>query len=132
MEFSLAILVFLVLVMAVVDFGLAVYKYNGVSQAAREIARVASVHQGMSFGHAELNAEVALQQRLVPGLSTPSYSCLKADGSSQAMTSGGKCPPDAYIKVEVTAPYRSVTPLLGLAGTFTLKGSSSAQVQIAQ
>jgi Flp pilus assembly protein TadG len=131
-EFSLAILVFLVLVMAVIDFGMAVYKYNGVSEAAREIARVASVYQGQTFGHAEINSVVAVQKQLVPGLNSPTFTCIKADGSAQTMTSGGKCPADAYVHVEVTAPYRSVTPILGLAGTFTMKGSSSAQVHNTQ
>ena len=58
--------------MGVVDFGMAIYKYNGVSQAAREIARVASVHQGSNFGvSSQISAVVATQQNLVPGLGTP-------------------------------------------------------------
>ena len=43
-EFALVIIVFLVILMGIVDFGMAIYKFNGVSQAAREIARVTSVH----------------------------------------------------------------------------------------
>ena len=131
-EFSLAILVFLVLVMGIVDFGMAIYKYNGVSEAAREIARVASVHQGVTWGSSQLNTVVATQKNLVPGLSSPTFSCTKVDGTSQAMSSGGKCPEDAYVTVEVTAPYRAATPVLGLIGTFTMKGSSSAQIQQTQ
>ena len=71
-EFSLAIIVFLVLLMGVVDFGMAIYKYNGVSQAAREIARVASVRPGpVSFGVSDqINAVVATQQKFVPGLTS--------------------------------------------------------------
>ena len=49
-EFSLAITIFLVLVMGTVDLGRAVYQFNGVSQAARELARVASVHPGGTLG----------------------------------------------------------------------------------
>ena len=48
-EFSLAIVVFLVLLMAVFDFGRAIMQYNGVAQAAREIARVTAVHEGTDF-----------------------------------------------------------------------------------
>jgi hypothetical protein len=31
--------------------------------------------------------------------------------------------------VVVTAPYQPITPLLGLTGTWTMEGSSSAQIQ---
>ena len=48
-EFSLTIIIFLVLMMGVVDFGRAIYQYNGVSQAAREIARTTAVHPGSDF-----------------------------------------------------------------------------------
>jgi hypothetical protein len=41
----------------------------------------------------------------------------------------GRCPTDEYVKVDVTSAYNSVTPLLGLIGTFTMQGSSSAQIQ---
>ena len=49
-EFSMVIIVFLVILMGIVDFGMAIYKYNGVSQAAREIARVTSVHPCATAG----------------------------------------------------------------------------------
>ena len=128
-EFSLAVTLFLVLVMAIVDFGMSIYKYNGVSQAAREIARVASVHQGSTWGSSQIVAVVATQQRLIPGLGTPTFTCTNVDGTTETMTSSGQCPPDSYVKVEVTAPYRAATPILGLIGTITMKGSSSAQIQ---
>jgi Flp pilus assembly protein TadG len=40
-EFSIAIIVFLLLLMAVFDFGRGIYMYNGVSEAARDVARCA-------------------------------------------------------------------------------------------
>ena len=43
-EFSLAIIVFLVILMGVFDLGRGIFVYNGVSQAAREIARATAVH----------------------------------------------------------------------------------------
>jgi len=45
-EFSLALIVFLVLLMGILDLGRGIYMFNGVSQAAREIARVTSVYPG--------------------------------------------------------------------------------------
>jgi Flp pilus assembly protein TadG len=131
-EFSLAITIFLVLLMGIVDFGMSIYKYNGVSEAAREIARVASVHQsgvGTSFGNSpQLTAVVAVQKGLVPGLGTPTFACTDVNGAAVALD-GGKCPPNSYVQVEITAPYRAVTPLVGVLGTITMKGSSSAQIQ---
>ena len=129
-EFSLAIVIFLTVLMGVVDFGMAIYKYNGVSEAAREIARVASVHQGsLTFGvSSEITAAVATQQKLVPGLGSPTMSCTDVNGASVALVNG-KCPTTAFVNVTVTAPYRAATPLVGLLGSLTMKGSSSAQVQ---
>lgn len=129
-EFSLAVTVFVVLLMGVVDFGLSIYKYNGVSQAAREIARVASVHQGTFFGSSpQITNVVATQQQLIPGLSSPTFTCTDINGATVALFNGAKCPSTAYVTVVVTAPYRAVTPLVGVLGTFTMKGSSSAQIQ---
>ena len=127
-EFALAITVFLVLIMGVADFGMAIYKYNGVAQAAREIARVASVHQGTNFASTELSAVVATQQGLIPGLDAPVISCQDASGGSVALVNG-KCPTTAFVHVTVTAQYRPVTPLLGLVGSWTMTGSSSFQIQ---
>lgn len=129
-EFSLVILIFLVLAMGVVDFGMSIYKYNGVSQAAREIARVASVHQGAAnFGVSpEITAVVNTQKNLIPGLSSPTFVCTDINGASVSLTNGRWCPPDAFVGVTVTAPYQAATPLVGLIGTITMKGSSSAQI----
>lgn len=133
-EFSLTIIIFLVILMGVVDFGTAVYKFNGVSQAAREIARVTSVHPcavpaaltcapGSS---PETLAVVATQKGLVPALTNPVITCIDQTGAAVAPN-----PCDFStdsVQVTITAPYRPVTPLLGLTGTWTMKGSSSAQI----
>jgi Flp pilus assembly protein TadG len=130
-EFSLGIVIFLVLIMGVIDFAMAVYKYNGVSQAAREIARVASVHQGsVTFGvSTEITAVVATQRNLIPGLGAPTLACTDVNGAAVALTSSGRCPTTAFVNVSVSSQYRSATPLLALVGTWDMKGSSSAQIQ---
>lgn len=132
-EFSLAFTVFMLLMMGVLDFGMSVYKYNGVAQAAREIARVASVHQGSSFSSPEISAVEATQKGLIPGLivSTPTCTDIAANSVSFITDKNGNqlCPATAFVTVTVTSPYKAVTPLLGLLGTWTMKGSSSAQIQ---
>jgi Flp pilus assembly protein TadG len=127
-EFSLAITIFVVLMMGVVDFGSAVYSYNGVSEAAREIARVASVHPGddpsVSLSTAMTNA-LNTQKKLVPGLNVPTVVCVKVDGNAAL-----GCPAGSYVRVTITAPYTPRTPLLGLTGTWTMTGTSSVLLQV--
>jgi hypothetical protein len=133
-EFALTIVIFLVILMGVVDFGMAIYKFNGVSEAAREIARVTSVHPCASptdlsctpGGSAETTAVIAVQKNLVPALDDPDFTCVDETG-----TPVDPLPCDFSkhsIQVEITSEYRPVTPLLGLTGPWTMKGSSSAQI----
>lgn len=129
-EFSLAILVFLFLIMAIFDFGRAVLQYNGVAQAAREIARVTATHEGTDFTtsagrSAETNAVIATQKRLIPFLQDPTITCVEIDGS---LVTGG-CKEGQWINVVIHAPYTPITPLLGLTGTWNLF-SSSTSVQL--
>lgn len=133
-EFSLTIIVFLVILMGVVDFGMAIYKFNGVSQAAREIARVTSVHPCTTpgaltcspGGSSQTQAVINVQKNLVPGLATPTFTCIDQAGAAKP----GACDfSQDSVQVEIEAPYKPITPLLGLTGTWTMKGSSSAQIQ---
>ena len=125
-EFSLAITVFLVLVMGVVDLGRAVYQYNGVAEAARELARVASVHPGAVPGtSAESDAVAATQAAIVPGLGTASYTCVDIAGTIVA----GGCAGGNWIRVTVASTFIPVTPLAGLLGTIVLSSSASAKIE---
>ena len=130
-EFSLAIVVFLMLMMGIVDLGRAIYQYNGVAQAAREIARVTAVHSGTDFTttagrSAETTAVIATQMRLVPNLQDPTITCVDIDGT--VITE--HCVEGKWINVRIVAPYTPVTPLLGLTGTWNLfSASTSVQLQ---
>jgi hypothetical protein len=130
-EFSLAIVVFLVLMLAIFDFGRAIMQYNGVAQAAREIARVTAVHEGADFTteagrSAETNAVISTQKRLVPALEDPTITCVNIDGS---VVPADECVEGLWINVEIHASYSPITPLLGLVGTWDLF-SSSTSVQL--
>ena len=64
----------LLILMGILDLGRGIYMSNGVSQAAREIARTTAVHPcntaSCTLGNsAETLATIATQQRLVPNLS---------------------------------------------------------------
>ena len=129
-EFSLAIMVFLFLGMAILDFGRGIYVYNGVSQAAREIARAASVHpyapgSKVLGTSTEVQGVIATQKKLIPGLATPTFTCIQLDGTTYT----GTCDSDYQIKVLVQAPFGAVTPLMSLLPSYTMQSTSTVQIQ---
>jgi len=129
-EFSLAIIVFLTLMMGIVDFGRAIYQYNGVSQAAREIARATAAHPGSDFtSNAGRSSEtlgvIATQKGLIPNLQDPTIKCVEVDGTEITT----HCVAGKWIQVRISAPYTPVTPILGLTGTWDFF-SSSTSVQL--
>jgi Flp pilus assembly protein TadG len=127
-EFSLAIVIFLVLMMAIVDLGRGIYMFNGVSEAAREIARVASVHPGTTFGGPEITAVVNTQKALIPSLGDPTFACVDIDGGPGLHPRFGNCPTGAQVTVSIVAPYQPVTPLMGLLGTWNMQSTASVRI----
>lgn len=124
-EFSLAIIIFLVLLMGIFDFGRGIYMYNGVSQAAREIARRTSVYPSVTLGSStQSQAVVAIQQGLIPGLQAPTYACLTITGTASGNT---PCASGEFVQVTITATYRPIS-LLGFLGDIPLRASSSIQI----
>jgi Flp pilus assembly protein TadG len=124
-EFSLTFLVFVTMLMGLVDLGRAVYAFNGVSQAAREIARATSVHPGTTLGDSTQTAAVlATQQGLVQGLGSPNFACVDIDGSAIA----GDCVPGDWVKVSISASYQPITPVVSFLGAVTLSSSSSIEI----
>lgn len=126
-EFSLGVTVFLMLLIGTIDLGRGVFMFNGVSQAAREIARETSVHPGAGGlgASAESLAVVDLQQALVPGLGTPVFECVDIAGT----TLTGSCQPGSWVRVTVSTEFRPALPLLALMGPFDLTSTSSAEIQ---
>jgi Flp pilus assembly protein TadG len=124
-EFSLAIIVFIVMLVAVFDVGHGVYLYNGVSEAAREIARVTAVHPGLTLGASDETAErIAIQRGLVGDIVVDPPACVNVDGSS---STHNPCQSGDYVRVTVTASYRPLS-LLGFGGPITVSSSSSIRL----
>lgn len=129
-EFSLTVLIFVLLVMGILDLGRGIYMYNGVSQAAREIARVTSVHPGTGLGtgswtpSAEAQDVIDAQSSINWGLTVEDPTCTEIDGAPAA-----SCLPGTWVKVTVTATYSPVTPMLiPLVGELPLTSTSSVQI----
>jgi len=125
-EFSLTVLIFLVMLMGIFDLGRAIYMYNGVAEAAREIARVTSVHPGAVLGNsAETTAVVNTQKGLIPNLGNPTFACRNIDNTAVA----GSCKaPDHSVRVTISAVYTPATPVLSFLGNITVSSTSSAKV----
>ena len=116
----------------VFDFGQAIYMYNGVSQASRELARATSVHRcagsPCTLGNsAETQAVLATQKSLIPNLQNPTYTCVDIDGST--INSVTTCLPGNQCLVRIVARYSPITPLLGLTGMWDLQSTSSVSIQ---
>ena len=138
-EFSLLLVPFLIILMGIVDLGRGIYTYNGVNQAARELARVTSVHQcnsspGCTLGSSAETAQVmGTQQKLVPGLggvgSTVTYACTNVtDAVVTALDPDGACPSHQFVRVSVSVPFSAVTPFV--SGFLPSSLSSASHVQI--
>ena len=130
-EFSISITVFLMMLMAIFDFGRAIYMHNGLSQAAREVARTASVHQGSSDWSDQAKATIATQRAMVPGLSFPLWKCVASDATDDSAGTTERCSEHSYVVVTAQASYTPIS-LLGFLGTFNLEAKSRVQVPLSQ
>ena len=135
-EFSLALVPFLLILMGIFDLGRGIYMSNGVSQAAREIARTTAVHPcntgSCTLGNsAETAATIAVQKNLIPGFGAPSstitYTCTSISDVTVIPLSGA-CPSGDYVKVTITVAYQAITPLLSMVAPSTL--TSTAHIQV--
>ena len=125
-EFSFGILVFLALFVGMIDLGRAVLSFNGVAQAAREIARETSVHPGDTLGGStETAAVIATQRALVPGMETPVFECYDIEGVLQV----DPCQSADWVRVTVSAVFQPSLPVLTLLGPLTVSSASSAEIQ---
>ena len=126
-EFSLGIIIFLTILIALVDLARAAFLFNGVSDAAREIARVTSVHPGTpSLGSStQTTTAVSNERVLVPGLTVTGYACIDISGASVSDT----CVPGDWVKVSVRTSFTPILPILNAFGPITFSTASSAKIQ---
>ena len=133
-EFSLALIPFLFLLMGVVDLGRGIYTNNGVAEAAREIARVTSVHQctgpcTTATWSAETLAVVNNQKGLIPGLANSGITidCVDMSNAVVTVAAGASCPGGDFIRVVTSATFRLVSPLLPVPNPMTVSSTAHEQ-----
>jgi Flp pilus assembly protein TadG len=132
-EFSLVLIPFLFILMGVVDLGRGIYIYNSVSQAAREIARAASVHPCTATGCADIAASTQAtavkntQKGLIPGLTDSGItaSCTDINDVDKPLS---ECSGSYYVKVTVTVPFSVLTPVLSMVAPSTMSSTSHIQI----
>jgi hypothetical protein len=125
-EMALVLIPFLLLLFGILDLGRGMYAYNGISEAARELARVTSVHVGDPLGTSpDTAATLATQYALIPGMEAPVFSCVDITG---AAAPDDPCLPGNRVRVTVTAPFQPVTPLLLVLGEMDIESASSVQI----
>jgi hypothetical protein len=132
-EFSIAVIPFLLLLMGVLDLGRAVYALNATSEAAREIARVTSVHEcngacGDLASSAEAQAVIATQLSVIPNIvfdPSTDVDCVEVVPGSpptENVIADSDCRigNDYYIRVHVRAVFTPITPIVSIFGTHNL------------
>lgn len=137
-EFSLALIPFVFILLGIFDLGRGIYMNNGVSQAAREIARTTAVHpcdtSSCTLGNSpETLAVITTQEGLIPGLGSPSSSVTFActTVSDVVVTGNESCAPQdevLYVRVTVTVPFSVLTPVLSMVAPSTLQSTAHIQV----
>jgi hypothetical protein len=133
-EFSIAVIPFLLLLMGVLDLGRGIYAMNATSEAAREIARVTSVHRCANSTSCDLGtsmeaqATIATQRTLIPGLVFDPAVDIDCVDATDAVIPDQQCVPktdtDNFIRVHVRSSFTPVTPLLGVFGSHTFESWS--------
>jgi hypothetical protein len=137
-EFSIAIIPFLLLLMGVLDLGRGIYAMNATSQAAREIARATSVHRCASTPCIDLGTSIetqdtiATQRELIPNMVFDPSVDIDCVDSTDSVIADVECKPlsgnPRFIRVHVSSTFTPVTPLLAVFGDHTF--DSWARIQL--
>jgi TadE-like protein len=124
-EFSLVLIPFTFLIMGIFDLGRGIYMMNGTAEAAREIARVTSVHSGCPLNatscdlgsSTETAGVVDTQQGLVPGLTIDTASDITCVDINDVVKDDHTCRWGVdYVRVHVTSSFSPITPVVSMFG----------------
>jgi hypothetical protein len=135
-EFSIAIIPFLILLMGILDLGRAMYQMNTTAEAAREIARVTSVHRWSSCtaavcnlgSHADSQAVIATQRDLLPSIAFDSLADIECVDVADTVQLDRLCGSGDFVRVRVRSTFEPVLPLLSMFGPQTFESYSRIEV----
>jgi hypothetical protein len=133
-EFSLVIIPFTFLIMGIFDLGRGIYMMNGTAAAAREIARVTSVHSGCpqdpppscDMGSSSDTAGVVTtQQGLIPGLTIDTATDITCVDINDVVKPDETCLWGTdYVRVRVRSSFTPITPVVSMFGSHTFESYS--------
>ena len=129
-EFSLAVIPFLLILMAIFDLGRGIYTMNGTAEAAREISRVTIVHLRDGTGplgfSTDTTAVIATQKNLIPGLAVAPATDITCVDQYDQVLADTQCITGSnfFIKVRVRAPFEPITPIVSVFGSHTFESIS--------
>lgn len=110
-EFALVIPVFLLLLVALFDVGLAVFSYNTLTNAAREGARTAIVNQDQATVVARAKSSTAIVELADPSVVVKFYQ-VATDGSPDTSKPCSPAAVGCLAVVSFEATYRPITPII--------------------
>ena len=132
-EFSLVLIPFTFLIMGIFDLGRGIYMMNGTAEAAREIARVTSVHSGCpinavscDLGSSTQTADVVdTQKGLVPGLTIDTSTDIACVDINDTVKADNTCRWGVdYVRVRVTSSFSPITPIVSMFGDHVFESYS--------
>jgi Flp pilus assembly protein TadG len=130
-EFALVIPIFLLLFVALIDLGSAVFTYNSLTNAAREGARLAIVNQDTSSVLKRAKDAVAIAEINDPSVTVNFYQ-QNTDGTPDTSTPCNPIANGCLAVVSFQATYHPLTPIVGnilfpSGVTFTAKSVLSVE-----
>ena len=132
-EFSLVVVPFVFILMGIFDLGRGIYMMNGTAEAAREIARVTSVHSGCPLNavtcdlgsSTETASVVDTQQGLVPGLTIDTSNDIACVDINDVIKADNTCRWGVdYVRVRVTSSFVPITPVVSMFGSHVFESYS--------
>jgi hypothetical protein len=132
-EFSLVVVPFVFILMGIFDLGRGIYMMNGTAEAAREIARVTSVHSGCPLNavtcdlgsSTETASVVETQQGLVPGLTIDTSNDITCVDINDVVKADNTCRWGVdYVRVRVTSSFVPITPVVSMFGSHVFESYS--------
>jgi len=111
-EFALVIPIFLLLFVALFDFGSAVFTYNSLTNAAREGARLAIVNQDTPSVTARAEHQVSIAEINAPNVTVNFYQ-QATDGTPDLSSTCSPAAVGCLAVVSFEATYHPLTPVIG-------------------
>lgn len=133
-EFALVLPIFIFLLLAVFDLGRAVFAYNGLTNAAREGARLAVVNQTSASIDSRVQEQSPAAEVttctvfLAPGRST--NDCATTLAGDKCAVAPAALKIGCIASIEASTTYTAITPIIGsLIGPITLTARSEIPIE---